>query len=54
LKPAAAYLSLSPGKLRAIVQKGELPIVKYGDGSIPWLLDVKDLDQWIDRHKQNL
>jgi excisionase family DNA binding protein len=53
LKPAAAYLSLSPGKLRAIVQKGELPVVKYG-GNVPWLLDVKDLDQWIDRHKENL
>ena len=54
LKPAANYLSLSPGKLRAIVQKGELPVVKYGEGNVPWLLDVRDLDAWVDRHKENL
>jgi hypothetical protein len=53
LKPAAAYLSMSPGKLRSIVQQGELPVVKYGDGNVPWLLDVKDLDAWVDRHKES-
>ena len=54
LKEAARYLSLSPAKLRAIVQDGDLHIVKYGDGKIPWLLDVRDLDQWIDRHKETV
>jgi excisionase family DNA binding protein len=53
LKDAAAYLSLSPGKLRAVVQKGELPIVRYGENA-PWLLDVRDLDLWVDRHKETL
>jgi excisionase family DNA binding protein len=53
LKPAAAYLSLSTGKLRVLVQKGELPVVKYGDGNVPWLLDVRDLDAWVDKHKEN-
>jgi excisionase family DNA binding protein len=53
LKPAAAYLSVSPGKLRSIVQKGELPVVRIG-GNAPWLLDVRDLDAWIDRHKETI
>ena len=53
LKEAAAYLSLSPGKLRAVVQKGELPIVRYGENA-PWLLDVRDLDSWVDKHKETL
>ena len=51
LKEAARYLSLSPWKLRLIIQSGQLPIVKYGENA-PWLLDVRDLDGWIDRNKQ--
>lgn len=53
LKPAALYLSLSPGKLRAIIQRGEIPVVRAGDNA-PWLLDVRDLDLWVERHKQIL
>jgi len=53
LKPAAVYLSLSPGKLRAIIQRGELPVVKAGDNA-PWLLDIRDLDSWIERRKETL
>ena len=43
LKPAAQYLSMSPGKLRALIQTREIPIVKYGENA-PWLIDVRDLD----------
>jgi hypothetical protein len=53
LKEAGQYLSLSPWKLRAIVQAGEIPIVQYGQ-NVPWLLDVRDLDVWVERHKQRL
>lgn len=53
LKEAAQYLSLSPWKLRLIVQSGQLPIVKYGE-NVPWLLDVHDLDGWVERNKQNI
>ena len=51
LKDAAQYLSLSPWKLRYIVQSGQLPIVRYGENA-PWLLDVRDLDGWVERNKQ--
>ena len=53
LKEAATYLSLSPGKLRAVIQKGDLPIVRYGENA-PWLLDVRDLDSWVDKHKETV
>jgi excisionase family DNA binding protein len=52
LKPAAEYLSVSPGTLRAIVQRGELPIIKLGNnGRSPWLIDARDLDSWIEKSK---
>jgi excisionase family DNA binding protein len=55
LKPAAEYLSVSPGTLRAIVQRGELPIIKLAEtGHAPWLLDVRDLDGWVERSKATL
>ncbi len=53
LKPAAEYLSLSPGKLRALIQASEIPLVKYGENA-PWLIDVRDLDSWIERSKTNI
>jgi len=53
LKSAAEYLCLSPWKLRRIVQDGHIPIVQYGDNA-PWLVDVRDLDSWVEKHKQTL
>jgi excisionase family DNA binding protein len=53
LKEAAQYVSLSPWKLRKLVQDGQLPIVKYGENT-PWLLDLRDLDGWVERHKQSI
>jgi excisionase family DNA binding protein len=53
LKQAAQYVSLSPWKLRKLVQDGQLPIVKYGENT-PWLVDVRDLDGWVERHKQTV
>lgn len=50
VKDAAKYLAISKAALRAKVQNGELPAVIPGDNA-PWLLDVKDLDRWIDKHK---
>jgi excisionase family DNA binding protein len=50
LKPAAQYLSISPGKLRALIQAQEIPIVKYGENA-PWLIDMRALDHWIERNK---
>ncbi len=50
LREAAQYLSVSPWKLRHIIQSGELPIVKYKENA-PWLLDVRDLDGWVEHNK---
>jgi excisionase family DNA binding protein len=50
-KEAAEYLSVSPWKLRRLIQDGRLPVVQDGDGS-PFLLDVRDLDSYIDRNKR--
>jgi excisionase family DNA binding protein len=51
LKEAACYLSLSPWKLRGLIQSAELPIVQPG-ANAPWLVDVRDLDAWIERTKR--
>ena len=53
LKHAALYLSLSTWTLRGIIQAGQLPIVVYAPNT-PWLVDVKDLDAWIEKHKSAL
>jgi excisionase family DNA binding protein len=50
LKPAAEYVSLSTGTLRRMIQQGDLPAVITGEGA-PWLLDVRDLDAWIESKK---
>lgn len=55
LKAAAQYMSISPRQVRALVQAGELPIVRLFDNDrSPWLLDVKDLDGLIERRKETL
>ena len=51
LKAAADYLSLSPWKVRQLIQCGKLPVVQDTDGS-PFLLDVRDLDGWLERNKR--
>jgi Helix-turn-helix domain len=54
LAAAAQYMSMSPGKLRAIIQRGELAVIRGDGGTSPWLLDVKDLEKWIEREKVTL
>jgi excisionase family DNA binding protein len=51
LKTAAVYLSLSPWKLRALIQDGKLPVVQDTEGS-PFLLDLRDLDAFVERNKR--
>lgn len=53
VRPAAEYLSMSTGKLRALVQRGELPVIRDA-GRGPWLVDARDLDLWVERQKQTL
>jgi excisionase family DNA binding protein len=51
LKAAADYLSVSPWKLRSLIQAGRLPVVQDTEGS-PFLLDVRDLDGYVERNKR--
>ena len=52
-KEAAIYLGMSPGKLRRLTQDGELPIIQHDDRA-PWLYDLRDLDEHIDKSKRRL
>ena len=52
ISEAAHYLHISVGQLRGLVQRGEIPIVRQSDGNrIPWLIDTRDCDAWIERAK---
>jgi excisionase family DNA binding protein len=50
VKEAAQYLSISPWSLRKLVQAQELPIVRLQERG-PWLLDLRDLDRFIEGRK---
>ena len=55
LKPASEYLSISPATLRTLCQRGEIPVIRITEGNhVPWLIDVRDLDGWIERAKRSL
>jgi excisionase family DNA binding protein len=51
VKQAATYMSISPWTVRKLVQSQQLRIVKLDDRG-PWLLDVRDLDQFIETRKE--
>jgi excisionase family DNA binding protein len=53
IKEASSYLSLSPWKLRQLIQCGRLPVVQDTEGS-PFLLDVRDLDGYVERNKRTI
>jgi len=53
VKSAADYLSVSKRVLRRFIQEGQIPIVQYGENAA-WLLDLNDLDRWIEQHKVTL
>jgi hypothetical protein len=53
LAVAARYLSMSCGKLRLIIQRGELSVIK-SDGTSPWLIDIREIDAWIEANKVRL
>jgi excisionase family DNA binding protein len=55
LRPASEYLSVSPATLRALCQRGEIPVIRITEnGHAPWLLDRMELDAWIERSKIRL
>jgi excisionase family DNA binding protein len=47
-KEAAKYIGLSTREVYNMIANGELPAVRHGKRT---MLDKRDLDSWIDRHK---
>lgn len=50
VREAAEYLSLSPWKVRQLVQDGLLPVVRSRENGA-WRVDMRDLDAFIERNK---
>lgn len=51
ISEAGRYLAMGHKKVRELVQRGELAFVQDIPGRSPYLFDIRDLDQWIDRNK---
>jgi excisionase family DNA binding protein len=47
---AANYLAVSPWQLRKLIAQGQIPVVQVHNGA-RFLLDVRDLDGYIERNK---
>jgi excisionase family DNA binding protein len=48
---AARYLGLGAKGLRQLINSGELPYLQLQGKNSPFLVDRRDLDKFIDRHK---
>jgi excisionase family DNA binding protein len=48
---AARYLGLGAKALRQLINSGQLPYVQLQAKNSPFLIDRRDLDKFIDRHK---
>jgi len=46
-KAAAAYIGVSPWKLREICQQGKLDYFQHGQDTSPWLFSFSDLDAYL-------
>jgi excisionase family DNA binding protein len=52
-KDAAAYLSMSDWQLRRLIQEGTFPVVQDHEGG-PFLLDIRDIDSYVENHKRSI
>jgi excisionase family DNA binding protein len=50
---AAAYLGVGKKCVRNLIAAGELPCVQLQPGNSPFLLDVRDLDRFIEARKKH-
>jgi excisionase family DNA binding protein len=48
---SARYLSMSDKAVRELISQGELAYIQKVPGRSPYLLDIRDLDRWIERSK---
>jgi excisionase family DNA binding protein len=42
------YLGMSDKAVRELITNGELPYIQKVPGRSPYLIDIKDLDRWIE------
>jgi excisionase family DNA binding protein len=52
VREAATYLGSSPWKVRQLIAKRRIPFFQDGDG--PFLVDIRDLDGFIERTKRTV
>ena len=48
---SARYLAMSDKAVRELIANGELPYIQKVPGRSPYLIDIRDLDKWIERAK---
>jgi len=51
VKEAAQYLGMSQSKVRQLAWTGQVPFIQECPNALV-LLDIADLDRWIDAHKE--
>jgi excisionase family DNA binding protein len=52
IENAAKYLSVSTRTIRRMIADSELPFIQRHAARSPYLLDLRDLDRWIESLKQ--
>ena len=48
---SARYLAMSDKAVRELITAGELSYIQKVPGRSPYLIDIRDLDRWIERSK---
>jgi len=51
VKQAATYIGVSAWKIRKLIQQGLIPYIPGDGATAPWLIDIRDLDAYIDSQK---
>jgi len=51
LRAASQYLSISTKALRKMIVRGELPYIQLCNGNSPFLIDLRDLDRFVEARK---
>jgi hypothetical protein len=48
---AGRYVGMSDKGIRELIVQGDLPYIQKVPGRSPYLIDIKDLDRWIEANK---
>jgi hypothetical protein len=51
IQDSSRYLSMSDKGVRELIVEGQLPYVQKIPGRSPYLIDIRDLDRWIEKSK---